>query len=798
MSDLPHGRAATLCNAGLHARVAGSNAAGGCGPCNQERALERAVDALAAAQPTVGPVIARAAIARAASTTPTREKIAAHLTAHPRALVNGDSGAPGPVRRVIAELRAAGVEGLVDPRCLDCGQPRPLGYPVTGGRVCNACEKRRRKPERCGRCGNVSVRAGRVDGVAIGSCCYVRPVHRCTVCGINRRERSYRTRRRICAGCAQRPHASCATCGLDAPAPSAPGEPARCAHCALTPPLPCTACGELTIGRARDGSARCEKCYRHPVGTCGRCGRVRAIVRMATGEDPALCAICWTGPTVTCEGCGRVRPCRGERRGRMLCSACTPVASQTCAHCHRRRRVTAHWPEGPVCGTCYQHALAAKARCPSCGQTRRLLRYPGFEEPICRHCAGGPADHVCGRCGAEDAPYGRGLCARCVLHDRLTELLGDPAARARVGINGLFDALHAARSAKDTIRWLADTPAADVLGQISRGELALTHDALDRLPPSAWLRHLEHLLMATGALPARDPALARLERWIEHYLAEHTSEPALRTFAHWIILRRARRNSRHAPLDAGVLNAAKTELRSAAAFLDWLANRDQTLAGCRQTDIDAWLANSRADHYSARSFARWAAERGLMAKLAFPAGQRHGPAAAIADQDRIAVARRLLHDPDIEARDRVAAVLIVLFAQPVSRVARLTVDDLTIDHNTSTIRLGASAITLPAPLSDHVRRLLAERRSRAAAELGDSRWLFPGGAPGRPIGAQVLSRRLKRIGVDCANARRTALLQLGGELPAALLADLLGLHIRTANKWAQIAGRPWGDYPALR
>src|SRR5215216_4919478 len=48
--------------------------------------------------------------------------------------------------------------------------------------------------------------------------------------------------------------------------------------------------------------------------------------------------------------------------------------------------------------------------------------------------------------------------------------------------------------------------------------LATARAPLDRLPPSAWLRHLEHLLMATGALPARDPALARLERWIEHYL----------------------------------------------------------------------------------------------------------------------------------------------------------------------------------------------------------------------------------------------------------------------------------------
>jgi len=75
VSDLPRGRAATLCKAGLHARVAGSNAAGGCGPCNQERAFERAVDALAAAHPMIGTVVARAAIARAASTTPTREKM---------------------------------------------------------------------------------------------------------------------------------------------------------------------------------------------------------------------------------------------------------------------------------------------------------------------------------------------------------------------------------------------------------------------------------------------------------------------------------------------------------------------------------------------------------------------------------------------------------------------------------------------------------------------------------------------------------------------------------------------------
>jgi hypothetical protein len=57
---------------------------------------------------------------------------------------------------------------------------------------------------------------------------------------------------------------------------------------------------------------------------------------------------------------------------------------------------------------------------------------------------------------------------------------------------------------------------------------------------------------------------------------------------------------------------------------------------------------------------------------------------------------------------------------------------------------------------------------------------------------------MKRIGVDCRDTRRAALLELAGRLPAAIVADLLGVHVTTATQWAQIAGRPWGDYPALR
>lgn len=531
-------------------------------------------------------VVARAAIVRVTSRTRSRSMITEYLAERPTGLVDGDSDAPAPVARLIAELIAAGVAGLAVPRCLDCGQPKPLVRRVAGGRVCNGCQFARRPPVTCSRCGTLAVRGGSDgDGQPLCQACrrhsYIRPVNLCTVCGVNR---TYRTRKRVCSECRERPQAICATCGLAAPIPTA-GEPAQCAHCRLATPEPCRECGELTIGRDRSGRVRCEGCYERPVRTCGRCGRVRAIVRLAVDGDPDLCAICWTGPTATCENCGNVRPCRGERRGRMLCASCAPVRPQECAHCGRARRPAAHWPEGPVCGTCYARALDTKGCCPECAQTRRLMRYAGYEEPVCRECAGAPAHNLCGRCGAEAAPYARGLCGRCVLHDRLIELLGDQPQRARVGLDGLFDQLVAARSPKDMIRWLGRSAAVPLLRQIARGDLPCTHETLDRHASNPAVRRLEHLLVAAGALPTRDPALARLERWTDDLLAENDDEPALRTFAHWVVLRRYRRKSQRALLNDGVLSRAKVEMRSAAAFLQWLAQRDRPLEDCGQADV---------------------------------------------------------------------------------------------------------------------------------------------------------------------------------------------------------------------
>jgi hypothetical protein len=78
----------------------------------------------------------------------------------------------------------------------------------------------------------------------------------------------------------------------------------------------------------------------------------------------------------------------------------------------------------------------------------------------------------------------------------------------------------------------------------------------------------------------------------------------------------------------------------------------------------------------------------------------------------------------------------------------------------------------------------------------DSRWLFPGLLPGRPITASRLADRLRALDIPTQASRRTTLIDLAAQLPAAVLADLLNLHPTTAVKWMRQAGGDWTRYAA--
>jgi len=65
-----------------------------------------------------------------------------------------------------------------------------------------------------------------------------------------------------------------------------------------------------------------------------------------------------------------------------------------------------------------------------------------------------------------------------------------------------------------------------------------------------------------------------------------------------------------------------------------------------------------------------------------------------------------------------------------------------------------------------------------------------------PIGIGASARA--RHGVRPERHRLTALFDFAAEMPAPLLADILGISRHTAERWSSLTNRSWSGYPAMR
>ena len=132
-----------------------------------------------------------------------------------------------------------------------------------------------------------------------------------------------------------------------------------------------------------------------------------------------------------------------------------------------------------------------------------------------------------------------------------------------------------------------------------------------------------------------------------------------------------------------------------------------------------------------------------------------------------------------------------------SRIAVITTSQITRRDDSVLIQLGRHDVPVPGPLAAATFKLINDGRShRGVGSPPATSWLFPGHQPGRPITPARLGERLRAIGIYAQAARRAALLDLAAQLPAAVLADLLGLHENTAAKWMHQAGGDWSRYAA--
>ena len=557
----------------------------------------------------------------------------------------------------------------------------------------------------------------------------------------------------------------------------------------------------VRIDKPLDGQRVCRNCIaKSRIEECVRCGaRREPAIRDDQGRP--LCPNCLvTDPAnvEVCISCGKRRRVQNRTPDGPLCPNCCPLPILVCSICGRTAPGTHSRLTGlPRCGGCDRR----QAHCTTCGRLRGI--HSGTAEaPVCGPCTTPDTElwRPCPTCGQAERLRSSGPCPRCTLKQRLHELLANGSGLIPPRLHALHDALAGTGRAATALRWLSGGIVSTVLSDLGSGRRPLTHQALDELPEGKVVEHIRSVLVATQVLPQRDEQMVRLERHVKDLVASHATAEGrkiLHRYATWHLLRRLRRRSRDKETTHSQLQVARQHLRAAVYLLNWLEGQHLTLATSRQADLERWMTSDDVRlRPEAGHFVRWALAQKIVRDLSFPAERWNGPSQPMDDKARWTTARRLLHDDTLKPEDRLAGLLLLLYAQWPAAISRLTVDHIEETDGAVRLRLGAVPVGLPAPVAELALQQVAVRRSHAVLARTDSPWLFPGGQPGRPISAWAMGERLRKLGIRLAEARSTALFQLATELPAAVLARTLGIDITVAVKWQRAAAGDWAAYAA--
>jgi hypothetical protein len=480
------------------------------------------------------------------------------------------------------------------------------------------------------------------------------------------------------------------------------------------------------------------------------------------------------------------------------------------------------WPEGRICSGCFARACETYGACPGCGIHRllpgRLTNGDGEQQPCCSDCAPGIGDFTCTRCGQEGWHHYKGVCGRCVLGDRLAAHLDDGTGRIRPELVEFYDRIVAMPRPRTGILWLSKPHVAPILHALAHGHVPLTHAGLSTLEPLRSVVHIRDLLMASEVLPPIDRHLILFEQWLDTWLAalqnsecdgapHHTApsgdpdQPAsatvqiLRQYATWHVLHGLRKAADRGPVGHYRDQRARHQLRVAAQFLEHLHLRGLDMSECCQADIDRWFATAS---YSAseplRPFLVWAIRTHHTRRLTLPSA-RQMPARPISLQDRVEILQRVVAGEGMDLTERVIAALILLYAQPLSRIVRLTVDDVHTDSlGRLSLRLGDPPAPIPAPFDTIVGSHLDARQNLDTATNPNSTWLFPGRRAGQPLHPTSIRLRLTTLGIPNMPSRSRALREMLLQAPPAVVAGMLGYNADKAETIAAETGATWKRY----
>jgi uncharacterized protein YidB (DUF937 family) len=772
---------------------------------------------VAAAEPGLAPEQIRAVVTAVAGGRAKSRRLASALAGRPAVLADGRSPAPRAVGDLLVALRQAGARSVSPPRCARCGKPLRTFQRRGQDWYCAACGQRAEPCAGCGKAGPVSSRdrAGQprcakcpdADGrdpvtVIFGIITGLDPqASRDAVAAAVRRSASRPSYQQKLAWALEDNPRLLTGEGHLAPLRAILRlvDALHAAGVAGIARPACPGCHRVVrIDKPLNGARTCRTCIAHArTQQCARCGACREPVTRDDQGRP-LCAHCFiTDPAnlETCTGCGRRRRVQRRTPDGPLCSRCLTLPLLTCSICGQATPCGISRATGqPWCPACQRRTAA----CSVCGRVAAIASGT-LADPLCAGCTPPPAWAGCPVCSDPGHPN-PGQCARCLIDRRLDELMGPCAGSLPPGLQALRRELATAEYPGTAMLWLTSPSIAPVLAGLAAGRIPLTHQALDGLPPSRALAHLRQTLVAVGALPGRDEEMIRLEAFLAG-LIQSQPDTERRRLLHryliWHLVRRLRSRNQGRPVTWQQSRMIRRLARGAVAFLDWLDAHDLTLGSCRQADLDRWLADEHAGYREqAGRLIRWARASNLTTGH-LAAARWNGPAQLIDHQHRWDTARRLLHDGTVKPEDRLAGLLVLLYAQGATAISQMTTGQIQAGDGGVRLRLGRVPIHLPEPVATIARTVLANRKGHATIGARQpSPWLFPGGQPGRPISTAQLTSRLNDLGIRPGQDRSTALFQLAAEIPAAILARTLAISTSAAVTWQRHAAGDWITYAA--
>jgi len=767
----PQGRLCSACVARRHSgtcgscgrdgRLVGRNSHGQpwCDRCYQTANATRLAAARSAviveAVRAAAPALPKASVLQLiASDVGTRSlgSLSRHLTSHPNVLLTGPTSLPPALDRLVGALVVAGAEhlGVMHPCCLDCGRAQPAHRRLPEGVLCGACYGRRATTHRCVDCGRLQRRYSR-----------------------DKADNAH------CQGCVERGRRH--------------NERVELLSQLTTTLAQQTLLDDDTLTTVLSKVARNRPQLRHLIELL-KTGPLTetltegpwpfALARLVIGLRTAGAAL----PAPSCASC--LEPIAAEVVLRAQCVLCRGCAWR-CPTCDRPRRSDSPLP----CERCRAFPRRARGTCLTCQRPQQ----PVDEKGLCRSCRERAA-RSCADChqqGDRTTVGGQLVCHPCALRRTVDELL---PAHPIGHLHALRPAILAA-TPLTTRKWLKRPLIATLLAELDTGRLPLTHATLDTHPANRGLEHLRDLLVASGSLPADpDRRLRQFEHDSQLMLHGIAGEdaPIVRSWLRWQVLPRLRQQL-DGPIDGAVaVSNARTTLTQVIAFVTCLHASQRTLASCRQADLDSWFSTANATPHFVRPFLAYARRtKHLPRNLTLPTAYRSSSQPPTDPEQRWVIARRLFHHDTLDAADRVAGALVVLYAQPLVRICALSTDQVHTDGETVTLRLGQTPLELQEPFATLIRSLPLRRRAGVAEQL-PSKWLFPGHGAGGHLAPVSLSHRLREIGIEPRRMRLAALDQLSKEVLPAMLSGVLGLNIPGTVRHTSQAGGDWAQYAASR